>query len=288
MTTRLSTQLAALTLAASLVVLPSLSLAQGAKPADAAPAAGATAPADTSAAPVPPPMPPAVTKETVDNPYGLSALWAQGDFVARGTLVILVFMSMGSWYILLTKLWESLKLSREAKAARNGFFKAASLTEGAKMLKKGSAFRYIAESGMDASDHHEGALTENIDRNTWVSMSVQRSVDTVQSRLQDGLAFLATVGSTAPFIGLFGTVWGIYHALTAIGIAGQASIDKVAGPVGEALIMTAFGLAVAVPAVLGYNWLVRRNKVTMESVRGFGSDLHGVLMGSRSAPQSTR
>ena len=103
-------------------------------------------------------------------------------------------------------------------------------------------------------------------------------------RLQDGLAFLATVGSTAPFVGLFGTVWGIYHALTAIGIAGQASIDKVAGPVGEALIMTAIGLAVAVPAVLGYNWLVRRNKVTMESVRRFGADLHGVLMGARLAP----
>ena len=126
-----------------------------------------------------------------------------------------------------------------------------------------------------------GALTENIDRNTWVTMSVQRSVDDVQSRLQDGLAFLATVGSTAPFVGLFGTVWGIYHALTAIGIAGQASIDKVAGPVGEALIMTAIGLAVAVPAVLGYNWLVRRNKVTMEAVRSFSADLHGVLMGAR-------
>ena len=112
-------------------------------------------------------------------------------------------------------------------------------------------------------------------------MGVQRSLDDVQSRLQDGLAFLATVGSTAPFVGLFGTVWGIYHALTAIGIAGQASIDKVAGPVGEALIMTAIGLAVAVPAVLGYNWLVRRNKITMEAVRGFSADLHGVLMGAK-------
>ena len=291
MTTRLSTKLAALTLAASLVALPSLSFAQAAKPGDpAAPPATAAAPAETAAAPVPmpPPMSPAVTKETVDNPYGLSALWAQGDFVSRGTLIILVFMSMGSWYILITKLWESLKLGREAKAARKGFFKATNLTEGAKLLKKGSAFRYIAETGIDASEHHEGTLTENIDHSTWVGMSVQRSVETVQSRLQDGLAFLATVGSTAPFIGLFGTVWGIYHALTAIGIAGQASIDKVAGPVGEALIMTAFGLAVAVPAVLGYNWLVRRNKVAMESVRGFGSDLHGILMGSRAAPQSTR
>ena len=284
MTTSLSTKLAALTLAASLVALPSLTFAQASEPA----AASAPAAAEPAAAPMPPPPVPAVTKETVDNPYGLSALWAQGDFVARGTLIILVIMSMGSWYILVTKLYESLKIAGEAKAARKGFFKAASLADGAKTLKKGSAFRYIAESGMEASEHHEGALTEHIDRNTWISMNVQRSVDTVQSRLQDGLAFLATVGSTAPFVGLFGTVWGIYHALTAIGIAGQASIDKVAGPVGEALIMTAIGLAVAVPAVLGYNWLVRRNKVTMEAVRSFGGDLHGVLMGSRVAPQSTR
>jgi biopolymer transport protein ExbB len=155
------------------------------------------------------------------------------------------------------------------------------LNDAVKTLKDGSAFRFIAESGISAGEHHEGALTEHIDLNTWVTSSVQRSIDDVQSRLQDGLAVLATVGSTAPFIGLFGTVWGIYHALTAIGIAGQASIDKVAGPVGEALIMTAFGLAVAVPAVLGYNWLVRRNKVNMESVRNFGADLHGVLMGAR-------
>ncbi len=230
-----------------------------------------------------------LAKESVDNPYGLSALWEQGDFVSRGTLIILVLMSMGSWYILITKLYESLKLSSEAKTAQRGFFKAKTLQDAAKGLKEGSAFRFIAESGIAASEHHEGTLTENIDHNSWVSMSVQRSLDDIQSRLQDGLAFLATVGSTAPFVGLFGTVWGIYHALTAIGIAGQASIDKVAGPVGEALIMTAIGLAVAVPAVLGYNWLVRRNKVTMESVRRFGGDLHGVLMGaSMRAPVAVR
>jgi biopolymer transport protein ExbB len=267
---RLTSFIMMLALAAILVAAPQRGLAQDAKPA-----AEATAAAPAMAA--------ITTKESVDNPYGLSALWAQGDFVARGTLVILVLMSMGSWYILVTKLYESLKLSGEAKSARSGFFKAKSLQDGAKSLKDGSAFRFIAESGIAAGDHHEGALTEHIDRNTWVTMSVQRSVDEVQSRLQDGLAFLATVGSTAPFIGLFGTVWGIYHALTAIGIAGQASIDKVAGPVGEALIMTAIGLAVAVPAVLGYNWLVRRNKVTMDAVRGFGADLHGVLMGAKAA-----
>jgi biopolymer transport protein ExbB len=254
-------------------------------------AQGASAPAPmateaASAAPAPAPMAPSAVaaKETVDNPYGLGALWEQGDFVARGTLIILVLMSMGSWYILITKLYESLKLSSEAKGAQRSFFKSKSLRDGAQALKTGSAFRFIADSGIEASEHHEGALTENIDHNSWVSMSVQRSIDDINSRLQDGLAFLATVGSTAPFVGLFGTVWGIYHALTAIGIAGQASIDKVAGPVGEALIMTAIGLAVAVPAVLGYNWLVRRNKVTMESVRRFGADLHGVLMGARLAP----
>jgi biopolymer transport protein ExbB len=251
--------------------------AQKAAPADApAPAAAPAAPAAVPAAPVP-----TVTKETVENPYGLEALWRQGDFVSKGTLIILVIMSMGSWYIIFVKLWEQAKLIREGREMRNSFWKAPSLREGAKRLKEGSAFRYIAEQGIDANEHHEGALTENIDLNSWVTMSVQRAVDGVQSRTQDGLAFLATVGSTAPFVGLFGTVWGIYHALTAIGIAGQASIDKVAGPVGEALIMTAIGLAVAVPAVMGYNWLVRRNKTVMETVRTFGADIHGVLMGRR-------
>ena len=266
------------------VLTPTLADAQApaASDAAAAPATPTVSEASSAAPAAPAPMAASpIMKETVDNPYGLSALWEQGDYIARGTLIILVLMSMGSWYILVTKLYESLKLSSEAKGAQRTFFKSKTLREGAQALKTGGAFRFIADSGIDASAHHEGALTENIDHNTWVSMSVQRSLDDIQSRLQDGLAFLATVGSTAPFVGLFGTVWGIYHALTAIGIAGQASIDKVAGPVGEALIMTAIGLAVAVPAVLGYNWLVRRNKVTMEAVRRFAGDLHGVLMGAQ-------
>jgi biopolymer transport protein ExbB len=166
----------------------------------------------------------------------------------------------------------------QAKEAKTKFWTSPSVHEGVGKLKQGSPFRFIAESGSTAMEHHDGALLEQIDLNTWVTMSIQRSVEKIQSRLQEGLAFLATVGSTAPFIGLFGTVWGIYHALTAIGIAGQASIDKVAGPVGEALIMTAIGLGVAVPAVLGYNWLVRRNKGAMEEVRAFGADLHSVLL----------
>ena len=273
--------LAAIALVANFIAMP----AQAQDPASA-PAATATAsdaaPAAVAPAAAPAPIADATTtKETVDNPYGLGALWAQGDFVARFVLVLLVLMSLGSWYILVTKLWESFKMSSEARSMSKTFFKSVSLSEGVKTLKDGGAFRFIAESGMQAGDHHEGSLTDNIDRNTWVTMGVQRSVDDVRNRLQDGLGFLATVGSTAPFVGLFGTVWGIYHALTAIGIAGQASIDKVAGPVGEALIMTAMGLAVAVPAVLGYNWLVSRNKITMEAVRGFGADLHGILMGAK-------
>jgi biopolymer transport protein ExbB len=257
--------------------------AQKAAPAPNGPAPAAD-PAAAQPAPVPvPPAPvaPTVTKETIENPYGLEALWRTGDWVSKGTLIILVIMSMGSWYIIFVKLWEQAKLIREGREMSKSFWKAASLREGAKRLKDSSAYRYIAETGIDANEHHEGALTENIDLNTWVTMSVQRAVDGVQSRTQDGLAFLATVGSTAPFVGLFGTVWGIYHALTAIGIAGQASIDKVAGPVGEALIMTAIGLAVAVPAVMGYNWLVRRNKTVMESVRAFGADVHAVLLGRK-------
>ena len=243
-------------------------------PAAAAPAAPVAAPAKGAAA--------GKTTETVDNPYGLEALWKGGDIVARFTLAILVIMSVGSWYIIITKVYEQFKMGVQAKAAEKSFWNAPSVVQGAERLKAGSPYRFIAESGLEATSKHVGLLGQ-VDLNEWMAMSIQRSIENVQSRTQDGLAFLATVGSTAPFVGLFGTVWGIYHALTAIGIAGQASIDKVAGPVGEALIMTAFGLAVAVPAVLGYNWLVRRNKAAMELVRGFGADLHAVLL---SAPKA--
>ncbi len=215
---------------------------------------------------------------TVTNPYGLQALWEGGDMIARGTLLILVIMSMGSWYIIVAKLLEQAKVLRRARAAEKTFWNAASLSEGVRSLDAGSPFRYIAETALSARDHHNGALLDQVDLNTWVASAIERAMTGVSNRLQDGLSFLGTVGSTAPFVGLFGTVWGIYHALTAIGIAGQASIDKVAGPVGEALIMTAIGLAVAVPAVLGYNWLVRRNKAVMERVRDFGSEIHNVLL----------
>jgi biopolymer transport protein ExbB len=271
-------------LGAALIALSTLSVL-GAALLPAPARAQASAPAgDVAAAasmPVAPVAAPTVAKETVDNPYGLDALWKQGDFVARGTLVIMVIMSMGSWYIIFTKLFEQRKLLKSSQAVTEAFWKAGSIRQGAALLEESSAFRFIAESGVTADEHHEGTLVEQIDRHTWISMSVQRAVDNINSRLQDGLAFLATVGSTAPFVGLFGTVWGIYHALTAIGIAGQASIDKAACPVGEALIMTAFGLAVAVPAVMGYNWLIRRNKTVMERVRSFSGDVHNVLLSGK-------
>ena len=212
-----------------------------------------------------------------DNPYGLSALWAQGDVVAKSALLILVLMSMGSWYVIFTKFFEQAKVARFAQDAQDTFWRAGNVRQGADTLAADSPFRFIAEKGLEGASKHTGMLGA-VDYNTWLTMSLQRAIQNVQNRMQDGLALLATVGSTAPFVGLFGTVWGIYNALVKIGMSGQASIDKVAGPVGESLIMTAIGLAVAVPAVLGYNWLVRRNKVAMEDVNAFGSDLHAVLL----------
>lgn len=254
--------LAAALLIAASALAPSVVLAQSTPPAVAAQAPAVAA-----------------DKESVDNPYGLDALWKGGDFVAKGTLAILVIMSAGSWFIIFTKLYEQSKLARQSKKANETFWAAGGVEQAIESLDQTSAYHFIAKAGSDATAHHRGLLGY-IDLNDWIQLSIHRSIENVQSRLQDGLAFLGTVGSTAPFVGLFGTVWGIYHALTAIGIAGQASIDKVAGPVGEALIMTAIGLAVAVPAVLGYNWLVRRNKAALDEVRTFGAELHAVLLGA--------
>ncbi|GGC16039.1 hypothetical protein GCM10007205_26270 [Oxalicibacterium flavum] len=213
----------------------------------------------------------------VENPYGLSALWNGSDAVAKGTLLILLLFSIGSWYIIVAKLLAQRKLHKQARDTQRTFWDAGSVRQGLDTLESGTPFHFIGSVALKATEHHSGLL-EHVDLNTWVVQALHSSVDTVKSRLQDGLAFLATVGSTAPFIGLFGTVWGIYHALTAIGLSGQASIDKVAGPVGEALIMTAIGLAVAVPAVLGYNLLVRRNKAALERVQDFSTTLHAVLL----------
>src|SRR5215472_5612923 len=215
---------------------------------------------------------------TVDNPYGLGALWAGGDLVSRSVLILLAIMSLSSWYVILTKLWDQRKLKQSARVVEKQFWTAPSLKDGVERLKKGDDFRAIAEDGLRAASHHDGRLTDRIDLHEWITMSLQRAVDGVNSKLQSGLGLLATVGSVAPFVGLFGTVWGILNALVGIGIAGQASIDKVAGPVGEALIMTAIGLFVAVPAVMGYNWLLGRNKLLQDALRNFASDLHAYLV----------
>ena len=267
---------------------------EAAKPKESTPVTAVNA--EATSAPASPPLTPSAAPATSaatlsateaaseENPYGLSALWAQGDRVAKGTLLILVLMSMGSWYVIVSKLVEQSQNMRFAKAAQDSFWTAGSVRQGADSLHEDSPFRFIADKALEGATKHTGLLGA-VDFNTWVTMSIQRAINNVQNRMQDGLAVLATVGSTGPFVGLFGTVWGIYNALVKIGMSGQASIDKVAGPVGESLIMTAIGLAVAVPAVLGYNWLVRRNKAVMEDVNAFGSDLHAVILAT--APKST-
>jgi biopolymer transport protein ExbB len=260
-------------------------VAQSPSPATRDAAATAAAPPATQARTIPGStagaLPPITSPTTGANPYGLRAVWQQGDWVARVTLLILAVMSLGSWYVLVAKLVAQSRMGGQGRAANANFWKADTVRQGADRLQPASPFRFIAESALEAAQKHEGLIGQ-VDLNTWVAQSIERAVGTVHSRTQEGLAVLATVGSTAPFVGLFGTVWGIYNALVRIGASGQASIDKVAGPVGEALIMTAIGLAVAVPAVLGYNWLVRRNKVAMDTVRAFGSDLHTVLLAARS------
>ena len=236
---------------------------------DASPDAGAAPPPDTLPA------------NEAENPYGLAALWGQGDFISRGTLVILVGMSLYSWFLILTKLWDQTRMLRQAKQASRNFWTGASLADGLqKLTGSNNTYRSLVENAINASSHHEGKLTDKVPLTDWISGNLQRSVDRMNNDLQGGLSFLASVGSVAPFVGLFGTVWGIYHALIAIGVAGQASIDKVAGPVGEALIMTAIGLAVAVPAVLGYNLLLRRNKAILDQFRYFTNDLYATLVSS--------
>ncbi|RPI12522.1 MAG: MotA/TolQ/ExbB proton channel family protein, partial [Lysobacterales bacterium] len=181
---------------------------------------------------------------TVENPYGLQALWAQGDFIAKGVLILLALMSAYSWFIIFTKWWEQRRLLSQAAEAEKQFWAADNIKSGVgKLTGKGNIFKAIASEAIDAAEHHDTRLSQSVPLHEWIDNVIARGVARIGSALQTQLPFLATTGSTAPFIGLFGTVWGIYHALVAIGVAGQASIDKVAGPVGEALIMTAIGLA---------------------------------------------
>ena len=212
-----------------------------------------------------------------ENPYGLWAALEQGGTIAWAVFLILVAMSVFTFYIMFTKLFEQQKIINQGKRVRQTFWNSANIREGGAKLQKDSAYRQIVDDGLIAQDQHT-KLTDPVDQHEWMLNSLSRSQAMIGNKLSEGLAFLASVGSTAPFIGLFGTVVGIYRALIKIGAAGQASIDAVAGPVGEALIMTALGLVVAVPAVLGYNWLMRRNKAIMDSLGAFSTDLHGYMM----------
>jgi biopolymer transport protein ExbB len=198
-------------------------------------------------------------------------------------MVLLVIMSAYSWFIIFTKWWEQRRLLSQAHEAEKNFWAADNIKTGLNKLSgKGNIFKGMAAEAIDAAEHHDTRLTQQVPLHEWIDNVLARATARINSALSTQLPFLATTGSTAPFIGLFGTVWGIYHALVAIGVAGQASIDKVAGPVGEALIMTAIGLAVAVPAVLGYNFLLGRNKQIMERVKLFSNDLEQVIVsGSR-------
>ena len=206
------------------------------------------------------------------NKFGFAEALEQGGFIAYATVVILGVMSFGSFFILITKWIEQNKILKQYKDVRGNFWRAATLRDGAAKLEKNSAWRQIVDDGLAAEEAH-GKMTDALEAHDWLHGSLSRSEASVNARLAGGLPFLATVGATSPFIGLFGTVVGIYRALINIGIAGSASIDKVAGPVGEALIMTALGLLVAVPAVLAYNYLQARNKRIAELLSGFSTDV---------------
>lgn len=219
----------------------------------------------------------AAAAPAAENPYGLMEALEQGGVIAWTVFIILVGMSVFSFFIMFTKLIEQQKVIGQAKKIRQGFWRAPSLKEASAKLEKNSAYKQLVDDGINAQEQHS-KLTDPVEAHDWLHASLARSEQAINSSLGGGLAFLATVGATAPFIGLFGTVIGIYRALIKIGASGSASIDTVAGPVGEALIMTALGLAVAVPAVLAYNWLQRRNKSIAEDLSGFNNDLLGYLV----------
>jgi len=225
--------------------------------------------------------------------YGLANVWQQGDFVTRGILIALLLMSLLSWIVIVLKLWNVMRLSRIARATERSFWHAGNLETGLHQLGgdvspySGNVLLALALSGKEAVEHHQvtqSNLQHSMDISDWVTRCLKDTMDDIITHLQTGLTILASIGSTAPFVGLFGTVWGIYHALIAIGVTGEAGIDRVAGPVGESLIMTAFGLFVAIPAVLGYNALTRANKSLATQLNRFAHGIHAYFVtGARPA-----
>jgi biopolymer transport protein ExbB len=230
----------------------------------------------------------------MNNPYGIANLWQQGDSVTRTVAIVLLVMSILSWYVMVLKALNVIRVRRQATIAGEKFWHCKSLEEGLNVLAPNRAsnpFRALAEDGANAVAHHAQSkedLHGALNISEWVTSCLRRSIENSTGQLQGGLQVLASVGSTAPFVGLFGTVWGIYHALVGIGTSGQASIDKVAGPVGEALIMTALGLVVAIPAVLGYNALTRSNRAVLSTLANFAHDMHAFLItGGRVGQQAS-
>lgn len=244
------------------------------QPGDTAATPATTDAAATPAAEEPKAATPAEPPKEQENPYGLKHIWTSGDFVSRTVMVLLAIMSVGTWYIFFTKYWEQSRMLGQASQVEKRFWSSNNLNEGIDKLAKNSVFRSVAEAGVRSASGSPGMVNQN----DWIGMALARQLEEINAKLQTGIAFLASVGSTAPFVGLFGTVWGILNALVAIGLSGQPSIEKVAGPVGEALIMTAIGLFVAVPAVMLYNFLVRRNKVIQEKLKSFAGDLQVYLV----------
>jgi biopolymer transport protein ExbB len=214
----------------------------------------------------------AVAGEAPKNQFGFVEAMREGGPVAWSILAVMIIMSVGTFYIMFTKLFEQNKVLSQYKTVQTSFWRAASLKEGAAKLEKDGAWRQIADDAVKAQEDH-GKMTDALESHDYMHGTLQRSEDSINSVLAGGLPFLATVGATSPFVGLLGTVIGIYRALINIGIEGSASIDKVAGPVGEALIMTAIGLLVAVPAVLAFNWLQSRNRRISQLLAGFSTDI---------------
>jgi biopolymer transport protein ExbB len=213
---------------------------------------------------------------------GLMKMLQQADALAIGVLIVLTLMSLASWFVILTRLWDQRAIARSYAEARKKFWAAGDLWDGMAALSgRDNVFRMLAEDGIRAAQNHEGRLAQEVSLNEWITVSLYRSIESVTNRLVNGLAILATTGSVAPFVGLLGTVWGIYNALNRIALSGDTGIERVAGPIGEALIMTAIGLFVAVPAVIGYNWLLRRNKKLHEKMKHFAAELHACLVGGK-------
>jgi biopolymer transport protein ExbB len=213
---------------------------------------------------------------------GLVKLIEQADALAIGVLIVLSAMSLASWFVMLTRFWDQRLIARSYAEAQKKFWAAGGLWDGMAALSgRDNVFRMLVEDGIRAAQHHEGQLAQEVSLNDWITVSLYRSIESVTSRMVGGLAILATTGSVAPFVGLLGTVWGIYNALNRIALSGQTGIEEVAGPIGEALIMTAIGLFVAVPAVMGYNWLLRRNKKLQEKMKHFAAELHTCIVGGK-------